>query len=209
MLLVFVRLDLLGEIVNRAVAPYPDIAGLAGILKDLLMLALFTADNGGHNLDAGGLGQGQNLIDNLVDGLLLNLLAALGAVGSSHPCPQKAQIVVYFGDGTDGGAGIFAGGLLVDGDGGGETVNIVYIGLLHLPQKHTGIRGQRLHITPLSLCVDGVKGQRRLAGAAEAGEDHQLVPGDLHVDVFQVVGPGAFDGNVIKHTSGSPLAGNQ
>ena len=54
---------------------------------------------------AGGLGQGQDLIDDLVDGLLLDLLAALGAVGRAHPGPEQAEVVVDLRHRAHGGAG--------------------------------------------------------------------------------------------------------
>ena len=145
------------------------------------------------HLDAGGLGKGHDLINNLIDSLLLDLLAALGAVGGAHPGPEETEIVVNLRHRAHGGAGILAGGLLVDGDGGRKSVDIVHIGLLHLAQKHPGVRTEGLHIPPLSLGVDGVKGQRGLAGAGKSGEHHQFVPGDVHINVFQVVFPGSFD----------------
>lgn len=80
-LLVLVQGDLLGEIVERTVGPAADIARLAGVLQQLLVGALLATHHRGHDLDAGGLGQGHHLVDDLVDGLLLDLLAALGAVG--------------------------------------------------------------------------------------------------------------------------------
>ena len=199
-LLVLVQLDGLAQIIEGAVHPAADIARLAGVLQQLLVGALLPPHHRGHDLDAGGLGQREDLVDDLVDGLLHDLLAALGAVGRAHPGPQEAQVVVDLGHRTHRGAGVFRGGLLVDGDGGGESVDVVHIGLLHLPQKHPGIGGEGLHIPPLSLGVDGVKGQGGLAAAREAGEHHQLVPGDIHIDVFQVVFPCAFDKNMVEHS---------
>jgi hypothetical protein len=40
-------------------------------------------------------------------------------VGRAHPRPQQTQIVVDLRHRAHGGAGVFGGGLLVDGDGGG------------------------------------------------------------------------------------------
>ena len=198
-LLVLVQGDLLGEIVERTVGPAADIARLAGVLQQLLVGALLAPHHRGHDLDAGGLGQGHHLVDDLVDGLLLDLLAALGAVGGAHPRPQQAEVVVDLRHRAHGGPGVLAGGLLVNGDGGAETLDIVHIGLVHLAQEHPGIRAEGLHIPSLALGVDGVEGQGGLPRPGQAGEHHQLVPGDGDVDILQIVGAGAFDDDLVLH----------
>ena len=198
--LVLVQLDLLGQVVDGPVRPDTDIARLAGVLKDLLVLAFLAPDDGGQHLDAGSLGQGEDLVDDLVDGLLLDLLAALGAVGRAHPGPEQTEVVVNLGHRAHSGAGVLRGGLLVDGNSGAQAVDVVHVRLLHLAQEHPGVGAEGLHIAALSLGVNGVKGQRGFARAGQAGEHHQLVPGNLHVDVFQVVLPGAFDVNMVQHS---------
>ena len=47
--------------------------------------------------------------------------------------------IVNFSDCPHSGAGVLAGGLLVDGNGRGQPVNVVHVRLLHLPQEHSGI----------------------------------------------------------------------
>ena len=140
-LLVLVQLDLLGQLIERAVYPHPDIARLAGVLQHLGVLPLLPPDDRGHHLDAGGLGQGQDLVHDLIDRLLVDLLAALGTMGRSDPRPQKAQIVVDLGHRAHGGPGIFGGGFLIDGNGGRKPLDIVHIRLLHLAHEHAGIGG--------------------------------------------------------------------
>ena len=198
-LLVLLQLDLLVQLVQIPVHPGPDVAGPLGVLKDLGVLTLLAPDDGGHHLDAGALRQREDLIDDLVNGLLANLLAALGAVGGAHPGPQQAEVVVDLRHRAHGGPGVLAGGLLVNGDGGAETLDIVHIGLVHLAQEHPGIGAEGLHIPSLALGVDGVEGQGGLAGAGEARHDHQLVPGDGDVDILQIVGAGAFDDDLVLH----------
>ena len=200
-LLVLLQLDLFTQVIGDAVHPAAHIAGAAGVLEDLGVLALLAPDHRGHDLDPGGLRQFQHLVDDLVDGLLFDLLAAYRAVGGAHPGPEQAEIVIDLGDSAHGGPGILAGGLLVDGDGGGEAVDVVHVGLLHLPQEHPGIGGQGLHIPPLSLRVDGVEGQGGFAAPRQAGEHHQLVPRNGHIHIFQVVFPGSFYINMILHSS--------
>ena len=163
------------------------------------MLPLFTPDHRGQHLNPGALGQGHDLVDDLIHRLLADFFAALGAVGGPHPGPEKAEVVVNLRHRPHGGPGVFAGGFLVDGDGGGEAVDVVHVGLFHLAQEHPGVGGQGLHIPPLALGIDGVEGQGGFPRAGQAGDDHQLVPGDGDVDVFQVIGAGAFDVNVRLH----------
>ena len=201
MLFVLLQLDLFRQVIGDAVHPAADIARLAGVLEHFGVLALLPPDHRGHDLDAGALGQGKHLVDDLVHRLLFDLFAADGAVGRAHPGPQQTEIVIDLRHGAHGGPGVLAGGLLVDGDGGGQAVDIVHVRLLHLAQEHAGIGAERLHIPPLSLGIDGVKGQGGLTRTGQPREHHQLVPGDAHVDVLQVVHPRAFDCDMSVHWS--------
>ena len=76
---------------------------------------------------------------------------------------------------------------------GAEALDEVDVGLLHLPEELAGVRRQGLHVPALSLGVDRVEGQRRLAGAGEAREHDQLVARKLERDVPEVVLTGAVD----------------
>ena len=198
-LLIFLKLDLLVQLVEVSVHPDTDIAGALGLLEHLGVLALFPPDHRGHHLNAGPLRQGEDLVDDLVDGLLADLFAAFRAVGCARPGPQQAEIVVNFRDGTHRGTGVLAGGLLVNGNSGAEALDIVHVRLVHLSQEHPGIGGQTLHIPPLTLGVNGVKRQGGFSAAGYAGHHHQLVPGDGDVDIFQVIGPGTFYNDIFLH----------
>ena len=78
-------------------------------------------------------------------------------------------------------------------------LELMKVGKIHLTQEHPGIGGQTLHIPPLTLGVNGIEGQGGFAAAGHAGHHHQLVPGDGDVDIFQVVGPGAFYNDIFLH----------
>ncbi len=109
-------------------------------------------------------------------------LPHLGQWGAAHPGPQKTEIVVDLRHRAHGGPGIFAGGLLVDGDGG-ETVDVVHIGLFPSGPETSGRRTKGLHIAALPLGIYRIESQRGLARAGQAGDHHQLIPG-METSIF-------------------------
>ena len=164
-----------------------------GGLEDLPVLALLAADLGGQQGYAGGLGQGQDGVDDLLHGLAGDGVAALGAVGPADAGEEQAQVVVDFGHGADGGAGVVGDALLVDGDGGREALDVVHVGLVHAAEELAGVGGKGLDITALALGVDGVEGQAALAGTGDAGDNDELIPRDRDVDILEVVLASALD----------------
>ena len=116
--------------------------------------------------------------------LLLDLLAAFRAMGNADARPQQAEVVVDLRHGAHSGAGVFGGGLLVDGDGRGKPFDIVHIRLFHLPQKLPGIRGKRLHIPALPFGIDGIKGQGALARTGDARDHQPAYPGECSTSTF-------------------------
>ena len=198
-LLVLFQLDILVHIEDFPVNAHPHIALMADMVQDLLVLTLLAPHHLGHDQQFCPLGQFLQLIQHLVNALLGDGLAALGAVGPPRPGVQEAQIVVDFRHRPHSRAGIVAGGLLVNGDSRGKAVYLIHIRLVHLPQKLTGIRRQRLHIPPLSLSIYRIEGQGGFAGTGQPCHHHQLVPGNVHIDILQVMGTGALDFDELFH----------
>ena len=174
-------------------------ARLARVLQHLEVLALAPADHGGKDLQPGALGQGQQGIGHLVNRLLLDLLAALGTVRDADARVQEAQVIVNLRHRADCRARVVSGRLLVDRDGGRQPLDGIHIGLFHLTQKLAGIGRHALHIAPLPLRVDGIEGQRRLAGARQAREYNKLFPGQRERYIFEVMLPRPFDDNLVLH----------
>ena len=112
----------------------------------------------------------------------------IGAVGCACAGKQQAQVVMNFGDCAHSGAWVVAGGFLLNRDGGRETFNQIDIGLVHQLQKLTRVGRQTFDITALTFGIQGVKGQAGFARTAQARNDHQLVAGNVQVNVFEVVG---------------------
>src|SRR5262249_55067547 len=153
---------------------------------------------GGEQHQAGAIGERENSIGNLLGGLLGDLQAADGAVGVADAGVEQAHVVPDLRDGADGGARVVRGALLVYGDGRGEAVNVVNIGLLNLAEELASIGGERLDVAALALGEDGIKGEAALARAGEAGDNDQPVARDGDIYVFEVVLAGAANDDAIR-----------
>ena len=197
MLDVLFQLNVFGNVILAAVDPQADIAGPAGPVNDFGVLALAAPDHRRQQLQAGALGQGHDLVHHLVHGLTGDLPAAFGAVGNADPGVEQTQVIVNLRHSSYRGSGVAVGGFLVDGDGRGQTVDLLHVRLFHLAQELTGIGGQGFHISALALRVNGIEGQGGLAAARQAGQDDQLVAGNGQVNSLQVMLPGAFDPDAV------------
>src|SRR3989339_1945839 len=89
---------------------------------------------------------------------------------------------------------------LVDRDGWRQPFNLVDIWLLHLSQKLSCIRRERLNIPTLSLGKDGVECQRRLPRAGYAGEADKFIARQLKRDVLKIMLPSSFNDDFILHS---------
>ena len=198
-LFLFVQRGHIVQLIHVPINAHADKPGLSGVLQQLHMLALPGAHHRGHQLKLGALRQGHHGVGHLVHGLLLDFLAAFGAMGRAHPGIHQAHIIVNFRHGAHGGPGIAGGSFLVDGDGGRQALDAVHIGLIHLAQELPGVAAHALHISPLALSVNRVKRQRGFSRARQPRKHHQLVPrnGDIHV--FQVMLPRPAHNNLIFH----------
>ena len=139
MLFVLFAGDVLRQVVENAVHPHTGKAALPGIFKYLFVLALLAPDHGRQDDKPGALSQRLHPVHDLIDGLAADLLSAPGAVGRAHPRPEETEVVVDFRHGAYGGAGIFGGGFLIDGNGRGKAVDGIHVRLVHLAQKLPGI----------------------------------------------------------------------
>ena len=166
----------------------------------LLELALAAADDRRQHVDALVVRREHHQVDDALERLRGDLAAAVVAVRHADVGEEQPQVVVDLGDGADRRARVRAGGLLLDGDGRRQAVDQVDVRLLHLLEELAGVGRQRLDVAPLPLGVDGVEGERRLAGARQAGDDDQLVAREVDVDVLEVVDARAAHRNpVVRH----------
>jgi len=184
---------------ERAVHAKTGVAVLGQFLQVPGELALAVAYDRSQDIDARAFRQMAHLVHHLIHRLLTDLPPAHRAVRRAQARVEKAQIVVDLRDGSHRGAGVAGGRLLVDGDGGRKPPDVVHVRLFHEAQKLPRVGGEGLHIAPLTLRIEGVKGQGTLAAAGEPGQYHEFVPGDLQIDPLEVVFPRAADRNAIFH----------
>ena len=184
MLLVLLEGDLLIDIVDLAVDAHAHIALMADVREGFLVLALLPAHDLRHDEQFRALGQREDAVDHLVDGLLRDGLAALGAMRPPRPREEQAQVVVNLRYRTDRRARIVARRLLVDGDGRRQAINAVHIRLVHLPEELPRVGRQRLHIAPLPLRVDRIERERGFPRAGKPRDDDELVARDFHIDIL-------------------------
>ena len=173
---------------------------LAQLGKEVLVRALLVLHQGGEEHELGARLHGQDGVHDGVRGLGLDGAAALGTVEPAQPGEEHAQEVVDLGDRAHGGARVAGGGLLLQRDGRGEPLDLVYVRLVHLGQELPGIGGQRLHVAALPLGVDDVKGQGGLARPGRPAHDHELVARNIQGQVLEIVVPGTLyvDGFAVR-----------
>ena len=117
----------------------------------------------------------------------------------ADPGEKDAEIIVGFGDRGHGRARVLGGRLLLDGDGRGDALDEVGVGLVHPLQELAGVGRERFDVAALAFGVEGVEGQGGFPRAADAGDDDELVEGDVQVDVLQVVDPDAAENDRVVH----------
>ena len=187
------------EALDGAVDAHPVEAAAAQLTEELGVLALAAPHHGGEHLEAGALGQGADLVDDLLGGLGGDDRIADGAVLDACPRVQQTQVVVNLGHCAHRGAGVARGGLLVDGHRGAQALDELDVGLVHLAQELTGVGGQGLHVTALPLGEDRVEGERGLARAGQTGEDDHRVARQVQVHALEIVLAGPTDDERVVH----------
>ncbi len=118
---------------------------------------------------------------------------------------EEAEVVVDLGGSGYGGAGVAGLVLLLDRNGGSQSVHVVDVGLFDALEELAGVGGEGFDVAALAFGVDGVEGERGFAGAADPADDREGVVRDVDVDALQVVGAGASDGYLVIHAQTSIL----
>jgi hypothetical protein len=101
------------------------------------------------------------------------------------------------------------GGFLLDGNGGRQAFDVIDIRLFHQGQELAGIGRQGFNIAALAFGIEGVEGEGGLAGAGQAGNHHELVAGQVEVDVLEVVGACAANLDLVHGGGDRPEKSNR
>ena len=109
------------------------------------------------------------------------------------PREQHAQQVGQRGDAADRRTRRRRAALLLQRDGGRQSVDFVDVRDAELVEQAPRVGRHRLEIPPLRLSVERAESERGLARAGHAREHHQRVARDVDVDAAQVVRPRPAD----------------
>jgi hypothetical protein len=93
----------------------------------------------------------------------------------------------------------------VDGDGRGNTQDLIGQGPVHAVHELAGIWRKGFHITALAFGVQGIERQRRFARTAHAGHHGNAVQGDIEIEPLQIVLPGPANANAWFHFQLCPI----
>ena len=102
-------------------------------------------------------------------------------------------MIVQLGHRADGGARGPHRTALIDGDGRRDALDAFHVGLIHAVEKLARVGGKTLDVAALSLGVQNVKGEGRLARAADAGDHRESIERNLDIEIFEIVLLGAAD----------------
>ena len=189
----------LGEVDALAVDVHEAAAELADFVEDELRRLAVHLEDRRPQLHLGARRQGEERFEDLRCRLRRHRFVRVRAVGFADGGEEQVQVAGNVGERAHGGARVAGDGLLLDGDHRRQAVDVVDVRLLHLRDEALGVGGERLHVAPLPFRVDGVEGERRLAGAGEAGDHGEPIARNLDRDVLQVVDASALHGDGGAH----------
>ena len=184
MLTFLVQLDLFIQVAHHFIHHHTHKTLLPQGFQLNLMFAFAFLNDGSQHLHLGTLRQLHQMLHHLVHGLRADLVSTDMTMLLPNAGIEHSQVVVNLGNRSHRGTGIVAGGLLFYGNSGRQTFDIIHLGLFQLAQKLPRIGRKGFYIAALTLCIEGVKSQRRFSRAAHAGENHQLISRDLQIYVF-------------------------
>lgn len=148
---------------------------------------------GDEQVGEGGGVEGLEVAPDFGRGFTANGLGALAAAELGQVGPEDFEVIADFGEGTDGGTGGADLVTLFEGDGRGDAGDGIDAGFIHPIEELTGVGGERFDVASLAFGVEGIEGEGRFTGAAEAGDHDEVVGGEVEVEALEVVLAGAAE----------------
>ncbi len=186
-----IELDLVSQIHHRAVDAGADEALAPEAFELQFQFALSRAGHRRKHAEARSFRHREEAVDDLLDRLRFDSLAAMGTMRNADARIEKTQVVGDFGHRADGGSRRLRERPLLDRDGGTQPLDSLDVGLRQLLQELARVRAERLDIAPLALGVDRIECERRFPRTARAREDDDFATGQTDAYIFQVVLAGA------------------
>lgn len=135
----------------------------------------------------------EDRLNDFLGGLGSDRVEAGGAVHLAETGEEDAEVVVDFGDRTDGASRGVSEVLLFEGDSGGESFDAIEDRFRHLSDELSGVATEAFDEASLSFGVDGFESEAGFSATAWATEDRHLVQGESQVDMLEVVHGSAAD----------------
>ena len=161
---------------------------MANLFEEFLVMPLAASDHRRQPIYGLSFEVLADKVYNLVIAVFHHLFTCRRGIGIGGTCEQQTHEIVDFGDGADRAARVLVRGLLLDGDDGAQAGDVLHLRPFDGADEVPGIGRQGVHVPVFSFGVDGVEGQRRLAAAAESGDDGQGVVRDAYFHIAQVMG---------------------
>ena len=110
-----------------------------------------------------------------------------------QPGEHEPQAVEQLGTGAEGAADARYTGALVQGQSRRDIEHLVHLSPGSLGHPAAGVGGEGLQVAPGALSIEDTQCQGGFARTGDAGNADDLVEGDIHINIFEVVNPCASD----------------
>jgi hypothetical protein len=144
----------------------------------------------------GGRAAAQQLVEHRLRRVFAHQLSRVLVEQLGGAREQQLQVVVELRHRAHGRARGAHGVGLVDGDGRRHAFHAVHGGAVHAVEELARIGREGFYVAPLTLGVQCVEHQRRLARTARPGHDRQLTRVDVEVEVLEVVLAGTANADI-------------
>lgn len=123
---------------------------------------------------------------------------AIGTAVAGEPGKHQPETIEQFRAGAEGAADSRNPGPLMEGQSRRDVQYLVHRSFGRLGHPAPGIGGKRFQVPPGPFRIQDPQGQGGFPGPGDPSDPHDFVEGNVHVDIFQVMHPGAPDLNVVR-----------